>query len=88
MKCCEDEMMGMMSKMMQGDKSDMMMEMMPKCLGMMLQNMPGEKRVECVLKMVTTLVEQGSAGMSDDEKKDFVAKAIEKVRGQGRGGTI
>jgi hypothetical protein len=35
----KDDMMGMMSKMMQGGKPEMMMEMMPKCLGMMLQNM-------------------------------------------------
>jgi hypothetical protein len=61
---CEGNMMGMMSKMMEGDQSGMMMEMMPKCLGMMLPNMSKEKRVEFVLKMVTTLVEQGCAGMS------------------------
>jgi hypothetical protein len=76
-------MMGMMSKMMEGDQLNMMMEMMPKCLGMMLQKVPKEKRTEFVLKMVTTLVEQGSAGMSDEEKNDFVAKVIETVKGQG-----
>ena len=35
----KDDMMGMMSKMMQGGKPEMMMEMMPKCLGMILQYM-------------------------------------------------
>jgi hypothetical protein len=86
MSCCESDMtgmMGMMSKMMEGDQLNMMMEMMPKCLGMMLQKVPKEKRTEFVLKMVTTLVEQGSAGMSDEEKNDFVAKVIETVKGQG-----
>jgi hypothetical protein len=77
--------MGMMSKMMEGDHSDMMTEMMtemmPKCLGMVLQKIPGEKRVEFVLKMVTTLVEKASAGMSDDEKEDLVAKVIETQGG-------
>jgi hypothetical protein len=59
MSCCESDMtgmMGMMSKMMEGDQLNMMMEMMPKCLGMMLQKVPKEKRTEFVLKMVTTLV--------------------------------
>jgi hypothetical protein len=32
-------MMGMMSKMMEGDKPEMMMEMMPQCLKMILPNM-------------------------------------------------
>ncbi len=85
---CEDNMMGMMSKMMESDQSEMMMEMMPKCLGMMLSNMAKEKRVKFVLKMVTTLVEQGCAGMSEEEKEDFVAKVLEKVKAHGRGRTI
>jgi len=46
----------------------------------MLPNMPKEKRIVFVLKMVTTLVEQGAAGMSEEEKKDFVAKLVEKVK--------
>ncbi len=62
---------GMMSKMMMG--------MMPQCLKVMLPNMPKEKRVDFVLEMVTTLVEHGCTGMSDNEKEDFVAKLIEKV---------
>jgi hypothetical protein len=77
---------GMMSKMMGGGKEgkmpmmpQMMMGMMPQCLNMMLPNMPKGKRVDFILEMVTILVEQGSAGMSDNERKDFVAKMIEKV---------
>ncbi len=62
---------GMMSKMMMG--------MMPQCLKVMLPNMPKEKRVDFVLEMVTTLVEHGCTGMSDNEKEDFVTKLIEKV---------
>ncbi len=76
-------MMGMMSK---GDKTEMPMipqmmpEMMPYCLGMMLPGMPKEKRVDFVLKMVSSLVEQGCVGMSNEEKADFVAKIVEKVK--------
>lgn len=75
--------MGMMSR---GEKTEMPMmpqmmpEMMPYCLGMMLPNMPKEKRIDFVLKMVTTLVEQGCVGMSNEEKADFVAKVVEKVQ--------
>ncbi len=47
---------------------------------MMLPNMPKERRIDFVLNMVTTLVEQGCVGMSDDEKEDFVAKVVEKVK--------
>lgn len=77
----ESGMMGMMSKMMGGNDEKettmmphMMMEMMPKCLEMMLPSIPKEKRVDFVLKMVTILMEQGCIGMSDEEKKDFVTK--------------
>jgi hypothetical protein len=82
----ESGMMEMMSQMMGGGKKgemsmmpQMMTEMMPQCLRVMLPNMPKEKRIDFVLKMVTTLVEQGAAGMSE-EKKDFVAKLVEKVK--------
>lgn len=83
----EGGMMGMMSKMMEGGKEtetpmmpQMMMEMMPQCLKMMLPNVPKEKRIDFVLNMVTTLLEQGGVGMSSEEKADFVAKVVEKVK--------
>jgi hypothetical protein len=46
----------------------------------MLPNMPKEKRIDFVLKMVTTLVEQGCVGMSNEEKADFVTKVVDKVQ--------
>ena len=76
-------MMGMMSR---GDKtempmmSQMMPEMMPRCLGMVLPGMPKEKRVDFVLKMVASLVEQGCVGMLNEEKANFVASIVEKVK--------
>jgi len=84
-------MMDMMPKMMMGmmfggEKAgmpkmpQMMPEMMPCCLGMVLPGMPKEKRVGFALKMVAGLVEQGSAGMSNEEKADFVTKIVEKVK--------
>jgi len=57
----------------------MMIEMMPKCLNMMLPKVSRENRIDFVLKMVSTLTEQGSQGFSDEEKKYFVVKIIEKV---------
>jgi hypothetical protein len=74
-----EDMMGMMFKMMQGGRPETMMEMMPKCLGMMLQSMQKKDRITFTLKIVGDLVEQTCVGMSDDERKDFMAKVVEKV---------
>ena len=83
----EGGMMGMMSKMMGGGEGQeatvspkMMTEMMPKCVEMMLLNMPGENRVNFAMKMVSTLIEKGCVGMSDEEKKKFVIQVEEKVK--------
>ncbi len=83
--CCEGkgttmDMMGMMSKMMEGCGPDMMVDMMPQCLGMIFQYIPKEKRSDFALKTISTLMEQASAGMSEEEKKDFRAKVVEKVK--------
>ncbi len=82
--CCT---LGTMSEMMEGQKEvempmmpKMMIEMMPHCLTMILPNLPKEKRIDFVLKMVATLVEQSCVGMSEEEKKDFLAKVVGKVR--------
>jgi len=58
----------------------MMTEMMPLCLVMMLPKMPKENKIDFVLKMVVSLMEQGSAGMSEEEKNDFVSKVTDKVK--------
>jgi len=80
-------MMGMMSQMMGGGQETatptmphMMTHMMPHCLNMMLPNIPKEERTDFVLDMVATLVEQGSVGLSDREKEDFLAKIVEKIK--------
>lgn len=72
-------MMGMMSRMMGGGQGMGMPPMMPHCVNMMLPGISRDERVEFVLNMVTSLMEQGSAGMSDEEKNEFVAKVIERV---------
>jgi len=75
-----------MSKMMGGGRESgmpmmpqMMTEMMPTCLGMMLPSMPQDKRVGFAREMLSTLLEQGSAGMSDEEKQEFRAKVLEDL---------
>jgi len=77
----------MMSKMMEGGEEKetsmmplMMTEMMPQCLVMMLPKIPKEKKIDFVLKMVASLMEQGITGMSEEEKKDFVSKVKDKVK--------
>jgi len=53
--------------------------LMPQCLHMMLPGVPKEERVDFVLNMITALMEHGSAGMTEEEKSEFVAKVLEKV---------
>ena len=79
-------MMGMMSQMMGSGQEkgmpimpNMMTQMMPHCLNMMLPNVPKEERVEFVLDMVAKLIEQGSVGMTDEEKDEFMARILEKI---------
>ncbi len=59
----------------------MMAEMMPHCLRMILPDMPQKERVDFVLKLTTILMEKGSAGMSEEEKGDLLAKVAAKVDG-------
>ena len=74
------DMKGMMSNMMEGCGPEMMMEMMPKCAGMMVAKIPKEKRLEFVSKMITTLVEHGCAGMTEKEKENFWGKIMKRVK--------
>ncbi len=77
------DMMRMVTKMMETGKgmgSQMMVEMMPKCLKMMLPGVPKEKRADFVVKMVSTMMEGGSDGMTEEERRDFAAKVAEAVK--------
>ena len=81
-----DGMMGMMSKMMGSgmgmdmlQNDDVMMEMMPQGLSMMLTRFPKEKRGDLVLKIIPNLVEQASAEMSEEEKKGFIDSLIKTI---------
>jgi hypothetical protein len=79
---CKDmgNMKDMMSEMMEGCAPEMMMEMMPKCLGMMLSKLPEKQRTEMVKKLISILLEEGSAGMTEEEKKDLAQKIMEKTK--------
>jgi hypothetical protein len=46
----------------------------------MLPNVPLEKKIDFVLKMVATLVKHGGKGMSEDEKRDFIFRVTAKVK--------
>ncbi|MEE8423414.1 MAG: hypothetical protein V3S49_02630 [Thermodesulfobacteriota bacterium] len=79
---------GMMSKMKDGcegmekpEMAPMMMEMMPRCVTMMLPNISKEKRIDFALKMVDTLIDQGSAGMSEEEKRAFTTRMAQHLDG-------
>jgi hypothetical protein len=83
----EGGMMGMMSQMMgRGEETamplmpGMMMEiMMPQCIKMVLPKMTKKKRIDFAMNIVSTLVEHGSSGLSEEEKRDFVSRIIQGV---------
>jgi hypothetical protein len=86
MKFIPKLMMGMMPKMINMDVNggqpvmpQMMVKMMPQCLNTMLPSIQKEKRVEFIMKIIPILVEQGSFGMSEEEKRDFLAEVIKKM---------
>ena len=77
----------MMAKMMHGgeEKESMMPEMMlkgmmPHCIKMMMPAISKDKRADLVSSVVSTLMEQASSGMSDEEKATFVAKVVETIK--------
>jgi hypothetical protein len=81
------DLMGMMPKGMEKGQSgegpgipSIWLTMMPHCLKMMLPRIPKEKRMDFVSEMIPILVEQGCLGMAEEEKKDFMAKVIEKLK--------
>ena len=75
----------MMGKMMQGGSEQSMPEMMlkmmmPHCIGMMLPGIDPDKRGEVAATIVSAIVDKGTAGLSDEQKKSFLEtlkKAIE-----------
>lgn len=63
------------------DMQSMMPNMMPDMVTtMMLSRFPKEKHGDLVLKIVPDLVEQAGAEMSEEEKKNFIKKLIEKIK--------
>ena len=60
--------------------NELMMEMMPQGLSMMLSRFPKEKRGDLVLKIVPDLVEQAGTEMSEEEKKDFIDNLVKKIK--------
>ncbi|MDD5311465.1 MAG: hypothetical protein PHO26_00320 [Dehalococcoidia bacterium] len=63
-----------------GMRPQMMLEMMPHCLEMMLPCIPRESRTEFILKMFSVLLEKGTAGMSDKEKQECADKIADKLK--------
>lgn len=75
---CEDmgNMMGTMSKMMEGCSP----EMMPEHLEMMLAKLPEEKRVELVKKMSSVLMEQQKLDTQGQKLKEFYQRQEERFK--------
>lgn len=75
----------MMGQMKQGGAEQSMPEMMlkmmmPHCIGMMLPGIDPDKRGEVAATILSAIVDKGTAGLSDEQKKSFLEtlkKAIE-----------
>ena len=75
-----------MAKMMQGGPEQhmsqmpemMLKSMMPHCIGMMLPAIDPDKRGEAAAGILSAIVEKGSAGMSDEQKRNYL-KVLEGV---------
>ncbi len=72
--------MGDMSAMMQGTGSGADMPMMPECLNVMLPYVPTGNRTDFAARMVATLMEKSSEGMSEEEAQEFKGKIQDLVR--------
>lgn len=80
--------MGDMSAMMQGTGSGadmpmmpkMMTTMMPECLNVMLPYVPTGNRTDFAARMVATLMEKSSEGMSEVEAQEFMGKIQDLVK--------
>ncbi len=85
----QEGMMGMMSGMMGGDctagamppMAQMMTQMMPHCLEMMLPQIPKESRIDFALKLVKSIIDNGANGMTAEEKKAFKQSLMEVIQG-------
>lgn len=58
-------------------KEEKAMSMMEKIMGMMMSRMNKEEKEAM---MATMLVDQGSVGMSEEEKKGFEDELVEKIK--------
>jgi len=72
--------MGDMSAMMQGTGSGADMPMMPECLNVMLPYVPTGNRTDFAARMIATLMEKSSEGMSEEEAQEFKGKIQDLVR--------
>lgn len=77
------KMQDMMSKMYAGGPQPQMPEMMltmmmPQCIGMMLPAIPAGRRGAVAAKVLSALVEKGTAGMTADERQAFM-RSLDQV---------
>jgi hypothetical protein len=56
----------------------MLKKMMPHCIEMMLPKIPAGKRGEAAAAVLSAIISNGSDGMSDEQRKDFL-KTVQSV---------
>jgi hypothetical protein len=82
-----EDMMGMMPDMTGGCKGpnkmstpQMMMEMMPQGLNMMLSRLPHERRADVLLTVIPELIEKACGDMAEQERMHFIDSLISKIK--------
>ncbi len=60
---------------------EVLARMMPVFVGRMVQNMPKAHRTDFTLNTISALMNHGTSGMSEAEKKAFGEKIINKLQG-------
>lgn len=77
-------MQGMMGNFMQGQSgagmSDMMSQMMPNCIRMMMPKMNVEKRGETAAAILSAIIDAGTDGMTEEQRKMFSEKLDSVVK--------
>jgi hypothetical protein len=58
----------------------MMEKMMPHCLEMMLPQVPKQDRTDFAQRLIKSLLDNGTSGMTEPEKKEYLQKIAESVR--------
>ncbi len=76
----KEDVTGMMERIMEECPNETMIKMMPGLMGDLIQRVPMAHRTDFALNTISALMNHGTAGMSEEEKKAFGELMISKLR--------